>query len=140
MKYYSLPLPLDALMDKKRTKSISIKESIAQHIHLLLTSAFSENKYDDAFGNVLWDYDFEVLSKTSDVKERVKESLEEALARYEPRLERIDVEIFSEQESFKQGQKFVSRERVDVTVHAIIIRTQEEFMHQEFFYISPLSY
>lgn len=140
MKYYPLPLPLDTLMDKKRIKTMPVKDSISQHIHLLLTSSYSENKYDESFGNVLWDFDFEVLSRTNDVKEQVKESLEKAIKQYETRLEKVEVEIFSEQENFSQGSKYIARERVDVTVNALIKRTQESFIHQEFFYISPLSY
>ena len=57
--YYTLPIKFGELCKKKDLKSCSIKESISQHLYLIITTSFGECLYDEEFGCSIWDNDYD---------------------------------------------------------------------------------
>ena len=51
LKYYTLPLEPELLMQKKEHPGCALKQSVAQHLHLIITTAFGEMQSDVDFGN-----------------------------------------------------------------------------------------
>ncbi|TLU98014.1 GPW/gp25 family protein [Dyadobacter luticola] len=135
---YALPLALDRLVAGQPHPKCSDKEAIHQHLYLLMVTHFDENRFDSGYGCALWEQDFAVLSQIK-WKDLIRESLEEAIARYEPRLTntkiRVEVEEF---EVLTKTNNYV-RKRIGIEVKAMIKRTNEAFVFFERIFISPLS-
>ena len=135
---YTLPLALDKLVAGHLHPKCPDREAIHQHIYLLMVTHFDETRFDRNYGCALWENDFAVLSQIK-WKDLIRESLEDAINRYEPRLAntkiRVEVEEF---EVLTKTNNYV-RKRVGVEVKATIRRTNEPFVFFERIFISPLS-
>ncbi|NIJ51142.1 GPW/gp25 family protein [Dyadobacter arcticus] len=135
---YALPLALDRIVAGQIHPKSPDKEAIHQHLYLLMVTHFDEARFDSNYGCALWEHDFAVLSQIK-WKDLIRESLEEAISKYEPRLTnakiRIEVEEF---EVLTKTNNYV-RKRVGVEVKATIRRTNEPFLFFERIFISPLS-
>ena len=98
-----------------------------------------QNKYDEAFGNIIWENEFTNITKNNSLKEKIKDSLLETILKYEHRLENVKVEVqMFQEEGYVLNTKRL-RERINIETTAIIKKTKEKFFHQEYFYIAPLS-
>lgn len=138
--YYSLPLNLGRVINKKKLANCSLEDSISGHVHLMVTSHFDENKHDQKFGNSLWENEFGNISKDNNIREDIKHSILSCINRYEPRLENVRVDIKWLQEQIgEQNTKRLSK-RLDIKISATITVTQKKFVHQERLYIAPLAY
>jgi phage baseplate assembly protein W len=138
--YYSLPLNLGKVIKKKKLPNCSLKDSISDHIHLMITSHFDENKHDEKFGNSIWENEFGNISKDSNIREEVKHSILHCIDRYEPRLENVRVDIRWQQEQVDiETVKRLSK-RLDVKITGTIAINKKPFNHREQFYIAPLAY
>lgn len=135
---YALPLALDRIVAGQSHPRCPDHEAIHQHLYLLMVTHFDENRFDSHYGCALWEHDFSVLSQIK-WKDLIRESLEEAVTKYEPRLlnPRIRVEV-EEYEVLTKTNNYI-RKRVGVEVKATIRRTNEPFVFFERIFISPLS-
>ncbi|MEO6281808.1 MAG: GPW/gp25 family protein [Dyadobacter sp.] len=135
---YALPLSLDRIVAGLPHPKCADREAIHQHLYLLMVTHFDESRFDSGYGCALWEHDFSVLSQIK-WKDLIRESLEEAIVRYEPRLGnpkiRVEVEEF---EVLTKTNNYV-RKRVGIEVKATIRRTNEPFVFFERIFISPLS-
>ena len=127
-------------MKKQEHPTCSLHDSIAYYIHLMISSQFRENKYDEAFGNIIWDNEFTNITKNNNIKEQIKISLQESILKYEHRLEHVRVEIQVTQEEISSSNVKRLRERVTVEITGTIKKTKDRFKHRERFFIAPLSY
>lgn len=140
-KYYTLPLQAKNLVSGRTHESCTINESIAHHIHLINTSYFGECTFDEDFGCSIWIIDFDNLKSTNRLKGFIVESLEESLQRIEKRLSNIRVEVKVKQEElFGMESSNRIKKKVDISVKAVVKKTNERFSYVEYFYIGPLSY
>ncbi len=139
-KYYTLPLQLNKVMKKQEHPRCNLHDSIGYYIHLMIGSQFKENKYDENFGNVIWDNEFTNITKNNNVKEQIKISLLEAIVKYESRLENVRVDIQVHQEEINTSSVKRLRERVTVEITGVVSKSKERFRHREKFFIAPLSY
>lgn len=139
--YYSLPLNLEAVMQKREHPKCSLQQSVVQQLHLVITTAFGELQTDDSFGCSIWDNDFDNLTSGPRLKEIIRQSLLQSISQHEPRLAGTRVELQVEQQEL-QEEAFGRRvkKRMDVTVSAMLIHTNEPFAYKDSFYIGPLSY
>ncbi|MCF2490475.1 GPW/gp25 family protein [Dyadobacter sp. CY347] len=135
---YALPLSLDRIVAGQHHPRCSDREAIHQHLYLLMVTHFDEARFDSTYGCALWEHDFSMLSQLK-WKDLIKESLEEAITKFEKRLAnpkiRVEVEEF---EVLTKTNNYV-RKRVGVEVKAAIKRTNEPFVFFERIFISPLS-
>jgi phage baseplate assembly protein W len=136
--YYSLPLRLDQIMEKRQAPRCSAKESIAQHIHLVLTTYFNENRFDPTYGCGIWEQDFELVSNLQ-WKDQTRDHIKKSVELHEKRLNNIQVKV--EVDEHELGGKNIKRikRRVSVIVEGSIKRTNEKFAYKDEIYISPLS-
>lgn len=138
--YYSLPLRLGRAIKKKKLANCSLEDSIRDHIHLMVTSHFSENKHDEKYGNSIWENEFGNISKDNNIREEIKDSILRCVNRYEPRLGNVRINIrWLQEETGKKNMKRLNK-RLDIEVSGTVGATKKSFIHNEQFYIAPLSY
>lgn len=141
VKYYSLPLEPALLMQKKEHPGCTLKQSVAGHLHLIVTTAFGEMQGDQAYGNSIWEHDFDNLTTRARQQELMKESLFNAVKRHESRLSHIKVEVTVRQEelpAFTEGLRV--KKRLDIYITGRLTATSEEIVFRDSFFVSPLSY
>ncbi|MCD2423582.1 GPW/gp25 family protein [Niabella pedocola] len=139
--YYKLPLELEKIVGKKEVKKCSLKESIAHHLHLMLTTAFGELQSDAQFGNELWDEDFDNVSYRNKQKEKILLSLGKTIARFEKRIEKVKIEMRVQQEENASGRSDPGiKRKLEFTITAVISATNEPIVYRDGFFISPLAY
>lgn len=116
--YYKLPLRLDLLTKPTAVRqsatvgkqiNCSMEQSIQQNLFLITTTQFNEARYDGRFGCTIWDDDFSSTNDSVAVlwTDRIEKSLREAIYRYEPRLERVKVEVSINREGTPDAHKLV---------------------------------
>jgi phage baseplate assembly protein W len=139
MDYYKIPIRFDELTKKHDLPRCGLKESVSGMVRLLATSSFGECKHDESFGCDIWNHDFENITNAQFFKENVRESLNEAISRFEKRIEFVSVEVDIEQVISRIKRKRI-KNRILLTVKGKLAMTNEDFMFSEHFYIGPLSY
>lgn len=139
--FYKLPLSFTGIMQKNDHKTCSLQQSIAQHLHLIITTAFGELSVDEDFGCCIWEYDFDNITSSHKIKEFIRESLTDALIRYEKRLTdaRVELEIGQEE---KANQKMGCRvkKKITITITGLLNATNEKFIYEDSIFTGPLSY
>ena len=135
--YYRLPLDLEGIVARQQLPRCSAQESIAQHLYLLLTTHFGESRYDASFGCQVWEQDFEAMT-TLRWKDSVQQSIEEAIRTYEPRLVRARAQVAIMDFELKNVSQRI-RKRLEVTISAVLHRTNEPFTFQASLFVAPLS-
>jgi phage baseplate assembly protein W len=136
--FYTIPLSFEDILAGKQHRKCSMKESVYQHLYLLLVTHFGESRYDREFGCELWDSDFSLMTQLK-WKDLIKESFENSINKFEKRLNNIKVKIEIEEfEVMTKENKFI-RKRLGVGVDAMIIKTNEPFSFFEKIFISPMS-
>ncbi|HEY4111049.1 GPW/gp25 family protein [Puia sp.] len=157
--FLSLPLQLDKVPQRGLLATCSVRESIAHHIHLLLTTSLGEMASNERFGCGLWDTDFDSLSSRSRLKDQIVQALDEAIRLHEPRLERVRTELQLHQDELNNdgvsrrdgmssgnggsrgdGMSRRIKNRLDITVSGVLKGTNETIVYRDHFFISPLSY
>ncbi len=137
-KFYTLPLQADMLIKKQPHPLCTLPQSIAQNIYLVITSQFGESYYDEQFGCLIWEKDFELMSNMKWI-ENIEPALQKSIQQSEQRLSDIDVKIQVDEFEFisKTGNR--AKKRLSIRVKAIITKTNELFQFSEKIYIAPLS-
>lgn len=139
--FYSLPLSLAGIMKKKDHKSCTLEQSIAQHLHLIITTAYGELPVDENFGCCIWEYDFDNITSTHKIKEYIRESLCEAIICYERRLNNVRVELeIGQEEVASQKNGCRVKKKITITVTAWLNATNEKFIYEDSILTGPLSY
>jgi phage baseplate assembly protein W len=137
-KFYTLPLRIDDILSKRQHPLCDLPQSIAQNIYLVITSHFGESYYDDNYGCLIWEKDFEVMQNTKWV-DHIEPSLISSIQRCELRLNNIDVKINISEFEFKSKASIRAKKRIHIHVKGTIAKTNESFQFSEQIFISPLS-
>jgi phage baseplate assembly protein W len=119
----------------------TLKDSIAQRIHLILITNLNEFRYDVEFGNKMWDNDFENIPNINQWKDIMAKSIKEAIIKFEKRLLNVNARLeLTEEEFINREQQSLKKikKRVDVKIQGNLKKTNEQFYFQELMYISPL--
>jgi phage baseplate assembly protein W len=135
--YYRLPLNFEDLLQRRTLARCSVQESIAQHLYLMLTTHFGESRFDPSFGCVVWQQDFEVMANMR-WKDNVQRSVEQSIISREPRLEQVKVQVGLEDFELRGVSQRI-RKRLEVTVRAVLHRTNEPFAFRASLFVAPLS-
>jgi len=138
--YLSLPLAFQQLTSGHLLSRCSLKESIAHHLHLILTTALGELSSDDQYGCGLWNTDFDNLTSKSRLKDEWLNALTEAIRKHEYRLDKIRAELQLQQEEIDVSSSRRIKNRLDISISAIIKSSNEPILYRDHFFISPLSY
>jgi phage baseplate assembly protein W len=139
--FYCLPLNAEILMQQKEHPKCSLQQSIAQHLHLILTTAFGELLADENFGCSIWEYDFDNITSGHKLKELIRQSLFKSIQQFEKRLDNVRIELLMHQEELAdivKGRRV--KKRIDITITGILQLTNEHFIYADSFFTGPLSY
>ncbi len=139
--FYSLPLSLHTVPRKKELSRCSLKQSVADNLHLVLTSSFNSLASDSEFGSSIWDADFDNISNQNKQKEMIIQSLQKVIQRYEKRLTNLRIEIrFSQEETPAVTPGVRVKKKMQIVITGNIILTNEAIVYRDNFFVSPLSY
>lgn len=139
--YYTLPFELGLITKKVELPRCSLRQSIAHHLHLLLTTSFGELLCDEKFGSSIWDADFDNVDYRSRQKEIILQSLLAAVKQYETRIENVRIETtLYQEEVLAHTSNTRAKRRLDVLISATVKATNEPIVYRDNFFISPLSY
>lgn len=139
--YYQLPFDLGKIVKKQELLRCSLKDSIAHHLHLILTTSFGELLSDKDFGNSLWEEDFDNVSYRNRQKEKILLSLAKTIGNYEKRIEKVKVEMLINQEEMASGKTdSTMKKKIEFMVQATVSATAEAIIYRDGFFISPLAY
>jgi phage baseplate assembly protein W len=138
---YTLPLRLDLIMQKKEHPKCSPQQSVAQQLHLVITTAFGELSFDNSFGCNIWDHDFDNLTSGHKLKEMIRQSLLQSIHQYENRLGAVRLEISVRQEELLEYTNTRRvKKRMDIIITGVLQLTNEIFTYKDSFFVGPLSY
>jgi phage baseplate assembly protein W len=139
--YYSLPLRLDEVIQGQNLSVGSLEESIDQHLHLLITTSFGEIEYDKTFGCIVWETDFDNLTTVNKLRDEIKQSVAEIIQKYEPRLEKVKVDVVIRQEELpaRINGRHVKK-KIILQVNGIVKFTRRPYSFTDRFFAGPLSY
>lgn len=141
MTFLDLPIKFQNITQKKELRRIDIKKSIQNMVHLIVITAYNEVKHDPMFGCEIWNSDFENIYNPQFFREDIKKSVLESLKNNEKRLSKVTVDLQIEQvETISIIKNRRIKTRIKLIVNGVIDKTNEQFLHQEMFYIGPLSY
>lgn len=136
--YFSLPLDLGCVIHREEHPRVSLQQSVMQHLHLLLTTAFGEFPGDEDFGCGIWDHDFDNVTSAHKLKEVIRQSLLVSIREKEKRLSHTRVDLMIIQEEMPGVHSI--KKRASITVSGILTQTNEPFSFKDSFYVGPLSY
>lgn len=141
-RYYSIPIDFTSLLDEnpEPLKTCTEIESIDNYLELMITTCPGEHKADLEWGCKIWEKDFEVVTSRTTWETWCITVMSEMIARYEPRLKQVKVdveimEIIKEQEVL--GTSAV-RKRMDVYVNAMLVSTDEPCRFYYKIYMGPI--
>ena len=139
MNYLKLPLDLSRTLNGQMQRC-SYEESIAQHIMMLIVSRYGEVEGKEDYGSVIWDLEFNQVLKNADWEEKVRQSLEATITKYESRLKDIHFRVALTEVEEDVRNKFPNaRQRVRVWVNGVMVRNDQQFNFSTHLYISPIS-
>ncbi|MFT4023945.1 MAG: GPW/gp25 family protein [Flavihumibacter sp.] len=138
--YLALPLAFHQLIKGKSLERCSLKQSIAHHLHLILTTAIGELGSDEQYGCGLWNTDFDNLTSRSRLKDEWLTALTAAIVLHERRLDKPRAELQLQQEELAATLPKRIKNRLDITIKAVIRGTNEPIVYRDHFFVSPLSY
>ena len=137
--FYKLPLRLDQVVRKNKLATCTLKHSIAQHLHLLISTYRGESAYSDAFGCSLWDEEFNIQLNFR-WKENLCDSLKQAVVQFEKRLQlqEVKVQLEEQNEMLEKGNLRV-RKCLHIEIRGVIKKTNESFHFRDSIFISPVA-
>ena len=139
--YLCLPLALDKAIRQQELPRCSLKESVMQHLHLLLTTGFGEFPGDESFGCGIWDNDFDNVTSAHKLREIIRQSLLQSIQQKEKRLTnvRVDLTLVQQELAGSNGMRRIKK-RIDITVTGTLQLTNERIQFRDTFFVGPLSY
>lgn len=139
---YRMPFVPSALMTEGGSIDIcDMGESIAHNIMLLITTKKGENRYDDNYGNDVWNLEFD-NGVTSAVWESVFiKSLKRQIQEYEPRIVQPQVEAHIQfvEHSYDTKEHTEIKKKVRIAINAKMEATGERFSFSTELFLSPMS-
>jgi phage baseplate assembly protein W len=139
--YYRFPFDFGELLEGQGIPPCSEAESIAQHIQLLITTKFGENRYDAEYGNEIWELEFDNGLSTGIWENRFVQSVTNAVVAYEQRIEKVKVIIHSElvEKTWPMKKYTEIKNKVTILLYADLVSSGEPFSFKTVLFLSPMS-
>ena len=117
------------------SKTDSLKQSIDEHIELIIMTHFGEYKHNREFGFILWEKEFENIeiekfNTHNNPKQGIEDNLKITLNKFEPRLKNINVDILFVYKKVFRGKKI--KYFVDITVKGNLTNKMEQPYERSF--------
>ena len=138
--FYKIPIDFKRLTTGEDIRKVTIEESLAQYISLIITTIFGEYKYDDEFGTVIWETDFNLLANANQLKDMIKESVHEKVKKYEKRLTITDVTLGVSEDTVSYEANIRVKKRLDIVVYGVIKKTKQPYYYKSSYYLAPFSF
>lgn len=139
--YLNIPVRFREITQKGEVQRINSVSSIHNMIHLVITTECGELRHNQGFGCDLRKFDFENIYNLPKFREELRRSLLNSIQSNESRLSdiRVDLQLEQAEVPFKINKRRI-KIRITLNITGNIEKTNEMFVHQERFYIGPLSY
>ncbi|WP_443939951.1 GPW/gp25 family protein [Pedobacter sp. MW01-1-1] len=139
--YIKFPVQFGDVIEGRELETCSLGESIAQHLQLLITTRFGENRFDFEYGNKIWELEFQHSITNESWEEQFRTHLIDSILSYENRIEKPVVQIFSEMVEKEWPMKNFTeiRKKVIVLIKATLTESKESFSFKTELYLSPMS-
>ena len=138
--YYKIPFDYKKLSNGDDATKVTIEESLAQFISVIISTIFGEYKYDGEFGTIIWDTDFNLLANPNKLKDMIKESIHEKVNQYEKRLTVTEVTLGVNENTLSYETNIRVKKRLDITVYGVIKKTNEPYYFKSSYYLAPFSF
>lgn len=137
-KYLPIPLNAGAILQNKLPK-LDISESIKQNIELLITSMHGENKNNSEYGCCWWDNDFDLRSRSHEIKEQIEIAVYKVIFQFEKRVHNVEVSATTKQENINTVYGCKMKTKVMIYIKGIVFFNNQVIEHNISFFISPFS-
>lgn len=140
--YYKLPFDFGNILEGgDAALSYNVAENIAQHIQLLITTKFGENRFDKDYGNEIWNLEFENSLTDTQWEEQFRQSINTSIRKYEPRLTHADATIHSQlvEKVWPIKDYTEVKKKVTIIVRATLADSGEKFSFKSEIFLSPMS-
>lgn len=137
--FYKIPFSFKKLTIGEDSQKITLEESLAEYITLIITTIFGEYKYDLDFGTIIWETDFSLLANPTQLKDQIRESVHEKIKKYEHRLIVTDVTLAVVEDTLSADNNIRVKKRLDIVVYGIIKQTNQSYYYQSSYYLAPFS-
>ena len=138
--YFRLPFDYKKLTTGNDARKVTMEESLAQFITVIISTIFGEYKYDEDFGTVIWDTDFDLLANPTKLKDLIKESVQEKVGKYEKRLRVTEVTLGVNEDTLSHETKIRVKKRLDIVVYGIIKKTNQPYYFRSSYFLAPISF
>ncbi len=138
--FYKIPFDFKKLTMGEDSRKVTIEESLAQFIALIISTTFGEYKYDEDFGTIIWETDFNQLANPNQLKDQIKESVFEQVKKYEKRLIITDVELAVVEDTLSSELSIRVKKRLDIIIYGIIKQTNQPYYFKSSYYLAPFSF
>lgn len=122
-------------------ETCDIAESIAQNIMLLIITKKGENRYDDQYGNDVWNLEFDNGVSSSVWENIFIKSLKRQIADYEPRIvsPQIKAHIIFVEHNYDTRDFTEIKKKVKIAINAKLEATGERYNFVTELFLSPMS-
>ncbi|KIX21640.1 hypothetical protein SY27_08060 [Flavobacterium sp. 316] len=138
--YYKIPFDYKKLSNGDDATKVTIEESLAQFISVVISTIFGEYKYDEEFGTIIWETDFNLLANPNRLKDLIKESVHEKVSKYEKRLIVTEVTLGVNENTLSYETKIRVKKRLDIVVYGVIKQTNQPYYYKSSYYLAPFSF
>lgn len=129
-------------MEKRKYPLCNLKDSVQQNMNLIIKTHLKEYRYDDAFGCLIWNKDYSVVTNVSEWKDELKSLMQSAIEKNEPRISKVKINLNLETVEFvDQFRNIPLKLKNKITIHitGVISHLNETIEHFEYLFFSPLS-
>ena len=122
-------------------ETCDIAESIAQNIMLLIITKKGENRYDDQYGNDVWNLEFDNGVSSAVWENIFIKSLKRQIADYEPRIlsPQIKAHIIFVEHNYDTRDFTEIKKKVKIAINAKLEATGEQYNFVTELFLSPMS-
>jgi len=139
---YKIPFnPSSLMISNGQIETCDMAESIAQNIMLLIVTKKGENRYDENYGNDVWNVEFDNGVTPSMWENLFVTSLQRQIAEYEPRIVNavVQAHINYVEHSYETRCFSEVKKKVKVGINAKMEATGERFNFSTELFLSPMS-
>lgn len=139
---YRFPFDPSSLMaENGNIETCGIAESIAQNIMLLIITKKGENRYDENYGNDVWDIEFDNGVSTATWESVFVNSLKNLVIKYESRLvnPNVQAKVLFVEHNYETRNFTEIKKKVKIVVNAKLESTGEQFNFATELFLSPMS-
>ena len=139
--FLRLPLNCEKVTEGEHLPQCSLKDSIENHVKLILVTKFGENRFNLAYGCEVWEFDFQRIASFNSWRDKIVVSVKESIKSNEKRLYDVVVKLMVEDEESVNDTKktVVVRKCLRFDITAKLKLTGSTINVSPTLYISPFS-